>query len=1049
MDPKIRRKRKSKAKQNTAKKPRKEPTKETTPASIPIPWPPHFKNLQRLYEALNLIYTFCAQRKHVVTTFDMLKSAVEGQVKKELTVGDVAQMKFLVPRSLRFTYVDEELLQVHVMGQAKDIYEEGKETPRMILFLEFLDGEVNQRSGKTPAVSQKAVLALIKKRNEELVAAVNKFLKGCAEKGVDAVEHLKGGYREHIPRLPGHPQSNSQELVSAKGNIEIPKERKPIAEIIEEIKSLDLYRGQIVPNGRRVIPPQDAVFGDLKFLLSQALVNAIYTAHNVTRLYAHQVEAINNLYDGHNVIVSTSTSSGKSLIYQIPVLHRMEKSVRARTMAIFPTKALAQDQKRSLIEVLGYMTGVLGEVLVDTYDGDTKLEDRDRIRQEARVIFTNPDMLHCSILPNKGRWKMFLQNLKYVIVDELHVYNGLFGSHVAFIMRRLRRVCALFGNTKVQFVSCSATVANPENHMRTIFGIDSVKLTDVDGSPAGRKEFLCWNSPYKDSENLSLGRVDPVLESARLFAQLILRGIRAIAFCRVRNVCELLIKEVKSEFARLDWSEVAPRVMAYRGGYTPQDRRQIEKEMFEGHLLGIVATSALELGVDIGSLDAVIMVGFPHSISSLRQQSGRAGRRNKDSLSILVAGSTPRDQFYMDNPDEIFTKPNSELQIDLENPVIREGHLQCAAYEVPINPLEDSQYFGPDLQDLVESKLTQQNAGSYYPHESFLPYPSKHVSIREGPDPESHISVINTTNSANQIIETLDPEHATFTLYEGGIFLSQGKTYIVKNVNLSSKFAAVESLTVDWTTTPQDYTDIDPIETAAVHMIPESPSKAFYGTIRIHTIIYGFLKTDRAKRVLDAVEIDSPPITKLAKGMWLDVPPPALEILVLKNIDAAAAVHAAEHAVLNLFGNFVSSVSGAVKTECKSAVKSEEIKGKGKPMLKKSRTRPARLVFYDAGATGMYTLRAFESVHVLLRQAVERMEGCACLDGCFECIRSEYCQERNALMSKPGAYVILRKILGLEVDLEKVPDGAGDGRRAVSGDKVVLAEEVGMGTVAR
>jgi len=465
--------------------------------------------------------------------------------------------------------------------------------------------------------------------------------------------------------------------------------------------------------------------------------------------------------------------------------------------------------------------------------------------------------------------------------------------------------------------------------------------------------------------------------------------------------------------------------------------------------------------------DAVIMVGFPHSISSLRQQSGRAGRRNKDSLSILVAGSTPRDQFYMDNPDEIFTKPNAELQVDLENPIIREGHLQCAAYEVPVNSLEDPQFFGHNLEDFARSKLTRGNIGSYHPHERYLPYPSKLVSIREGPDPETHISVINITNSTNQVIEILDPDHATFTLYEGGIFLSQGQTYIVKNVNLSGKYAAVESLTVDWTTRPQDYTDIDPIETTVVHIIPESPSKAFYGTIRIHTIIYGFLKIDRAKRVLDAVEIDSPPITKLAKGMWLDVPASALDILTLKNIDAAAAVHAAEHAILNLFGNFVTSVSGAVKTECKSAVKSEEVKGKGKgkPTLKrKSRTRPARLVFYDVGATGVYTLRAFESVHILLRHAIERMEMCACLDGCFECIapeshysrlgllighcagiKSEHCQERNALMSKPGAHVILRKMLGLEVDLEKVPDGFVDGKSAVSRDKVSLAEEIGTG----
>ena len=234
-------------------------------------------------------------------------------------------------------------------------------------------------------------------------------------------------------------------------------------------------------------------------------------------------------------------------------------------------------------------------------------------------------MLHITILPQESAWRTFLKNLKFVVVDELHVYNGLFGSHVAYIMRRLRRICAAVGNRHVKFISCSATVANPEQHMKSIFGVQDVKLVDYDGSPSGRKEFICWNTPFRDPADPTTGRGDSVAETARLFCQLILRGVRVIAFCRVRKLCEILLQSVRTEFQNLERPEVGKMVMGYRGGYSPQDRRRIEKEMFEGKLMGIVATNALELGVDIGSLDAVITLGFPYSISNLRQQSGRAG----------------------------------------------------------------------------------------------------------------------------------------------------------------------------------------------------------------------------------------------------------------------------------------------------------------------------------------------------------------------------------------------------------------------------------------
>lgn len=386
-------------------------TKKTpTPTTkTDIPWPPHFKDLEKVHRSLNLVFTFCCTRKHLATTFDNLKSAVENHTKKELTITDIAQIKFLVPKSIQFAYVDEEILQVHVMAAsasldtrrgkaAEDVYENiGKEPTapvQEVLLFEFIDGDLKSKAKsktddlKMPTFSMPQMTKLISKRNEKFAAAVNAFLSECEAGGVDAVESIKAQYHPHVPV-----QANSGGGVGvAESNIplEIPKERKSIKEIIEEIKACGFYTDQIVPDGHRVFPPQEAVYGDLTFQLSQGLVNALYTAHNITRLYSHQAEAINNLHDGHNVIVSTSTSSGKSLIYQIPVLHEIETDLDTRAMFIFPTKALAQDQRRSLVEVLGYMKEVLGEVRVETFDGDTSMEERRGIREEASVIFTNP-----------------------------------------------------------------------------------------------------------------------------------------------------------------------------------------------------------------------------------------------------------------------------------------------------------------------------------------------------------------------------------------------------------------------------------------------------------------------------------------------------------------------------------------------------------------------------------------------------------------------------------------------------------------------------------
>ena len=1048
------------------KKPRRTAAKSTKPPLVrrdsstmvetSIPWPEHFIRLSQTHRALNLVYTFCCTRKHFATTFDNIKTAVQGHTKRELRVEEIAQIKALIPRSINFVYVDEEMLQVAVMGeddaikagrakefQSLDPEHDGPlksdEGSREVLFFEYVDGDLKRQvmdpqTGKPtnpsqklrnedlkmPVYSQKQMTKLIEKRNAKFTSAVNAFLNQCEADGANSVEAICKNEQSHIP-VPSRSRSSTPSLEQrSKVPATIPKERQSIPEIISELKDQEWYTDQIVPDGHRVFDPQVPVYGELKFTLTQNLVNALYNTKNITQFYSHQAEAINNLHDGYNVIVATSTSSGKSLIYQVPMLHALEQDPNSRGMYIFPTKALAQDQRRSMKELMQYMPG-LEDTIVETFDGDTVMADRNLIREEGRIIFTNPDMLHITILPQESRWRTFLQNLKFVVVDELHVYNGLFGSHVSFIMRRLRRICAAVGNRHVKFISCSATVANPEEHMRTIFGIDEVKLTDYDGSPSGRKEFLCWNTPFKDPEDPTSGRGNTMAESARLFCELILRGVRVIAFCRIRKQCEVLITAVRQYANEIERPDVVARVMGYRGGYSAQDRRRVESEMFSGKLMGIVATTALELGVDIGSLDAVITVGFPYTIANLRQQSGRAGRRNKDSLSVLVGDCFATDQHYMQNPDEIFTKPNCALQVDLLNPLVLEGHVQCAAYEMPLRADDDTVYFGKQLPGLAAERLVRDDElGFYHCNERFRPLPSKCVAIRDTED--GHFAVVDITHGRNVVLEEVEPSRAFFTIYEGGIFLHQGHTYLVKEFAPERKLAKVARVKVDWTTQQRDFTNIDPLETEAIRRLPApSRSRAFFGPILINAVVFGFFKVDRQRRILDAVQVDNPPIEIRAKGMWLDVPRAALDILTSRRLNLAAAIHAAEHAVLSLMPNFVISMPGDVRTECKVALKEFARK-------ETQRKRPARLTFYDAkggaGGSGI-AAKAFEFVDLLLEQAVERVSACHCHEGCVECICSELCKEMNVVMSKAGSEVILKCILGRqdEIDIDALPWG--------------------------
>ncbi|GEM12534.1 DNA/RNA helicase, DEAD/DEAH boxtype [Rhodotorula toruloides] len=1025
-----------------------------------VEFPEHFVKLEKTFKALNTVYTFCSTRKSMATTFEVLKGSVENLVKRPLEMRDIAQIKSLLPDVVTFAYIDSDQLRVHAAGTSDDAQAakwkqrqrdldeayraggvgeqatEGRRTGgETVLLFSFNDGELRSENGvgkvitkkfqrkkkkgeapsllpppeTQPKFSAKSMTDLINKRNLKFRAAASDLLIACSSHNppLDPVQLLLEATEENLPVHPD--ELLTEEDIRERGVKERKEElgfrernpdlRPSMRQIIEEMMGdKELYRDQIVEDGHRTTAARQAIYGALDHAISPAFAQALLATKNINhqKLYSHQAAAINALHRsdahprGRHVIVSTSTSSGKSLIYQIPAVEELEKDPDATALYVFPTKALAQDQKRSLGELVAGIEG-LDEVKIATFDGDTAKEDRDYIRENANVIFTNPDMLHIAILPQEERWRRFFRKLRFVVVDELHIYSGLFGCHVAFVMRRLRRICAALGN---------------RHHMRTIFGVDDIVLVDEDGSPSGRKEHLVWNPPYIDDLDPKQGRVSTIAETSRVFRFLMERGIRVIVFCRVRQ--DLMLD---------GRSDMASRVMSYRSGYSAQDRRKIEQEMFSGQLLGVIATTALELGIDIGSLDAVITVGFPYTLPGLRQQAGRAGRRNKDSLAMLICDPFPLDQHYARNPDLIFSSPFQKMALDLDNPLVLEAHIQCAADEIPLHPVEDAIYFTAGDEDKLRriclNRLVGDDDGFYHCHPRYKPYPARTVPIRNTED--EHYTIVDITGGKSEVVEEVETSRAIFTTYEGAVFMHMGRTFLVREVNHDRKLAKIEEASLEWRTRQRDYTNIDPVEALSIREVQGGATTASYGVVSITAVVFGYFKVDRRNNILDTVDIHCPPFVRSSHGLWIEIPRAALEILLLKNFHPAGSIHAAEHALLSLTPVFAMCAEGDVRTECKNPEKEMST-------VKTTRKRPARLILYDtAGKSGGICAKVFDHINTLIAQAADTIANCRCSQGCPSCVASNLCSGANTIVSKLGALIVLDAILGRPIDIDSIP----------------------------
>jgi DEAD/DEAH box helicase domain-containing protein len=726
---------------------------------------------------------------------------------------------------------------------------------------------------------------------------------------------------------------------------------------------------------RAEIPPREAVLAPLPESLHPRVRDAL-SQRGIDRLYRHQAATFAAAEQGDNVVVATGTASGKTLAFNLPVLNALAAEPKLRALYLYPTKALAQDQARAL--------GALRvpRLRAAIYDGDTEPERRWQIRKWANLILTNPDMLHVGVLPHHDRWGDVLQNLRYVIVDEAHVYRGVFGSHVGNVLRRLRRAAGIYG-ADPQFLLASATIANPAQLARGLLGLD-VTVIDDDAAPSAARTVAFWNPPLLDEE-LGL-RASAIGEGGRLLAGLVSQGLRTICFAKSRKAAELIHRFACERVG----PETAERLSPYRAGYTPSQRRDIERRLVEGELLGVTATDALELGIDIGLLDCALSVGFPGTVASLRQQWGRAGRTGHG-LAVLVASEDALDQFFMRDPKALLGRRVEAAILDHANPRVLDGHVRAGAFEAPLDD-RDATVLGEEaleraavLADAGELKRTR--AGYVWAGRD---YPAARFSLRST-TPDAFAVVEANTGTVLGLVER---ERAYSTVHEGAIYLHMGNAYRVLSLDLASHTALVEPFAGDYYTQAKKET-MTAIERADVVEL-RLGLEASFGAVSVTEQVIAYQKRSiRDQEVLDLVPLELPETTFETEAIWF-LP----EAWMLEGFDEGrllGALHAAEHtmiALLPLWAMCDRWDIGGLSTNLHFQT--------GRPTI----------FIYDGHAGGVgITERGFAQFEGWVSDTARLLAGCPCESGCPSCVQSPKCGNLNEFLDKAGALLLLRRML--------------------------------------
>jgi DEAD/DEAH box helicase domain-containing protein len=702
----------------------------------------------------------------------------------------------------------------------------------------------------------------------------------------------------------------------------------------------------------------------------------------IERLYSHQRQAL-RAAEASNLVITSGTASGKSLAFNLPVLDGIARDPKRRALYLYPTKALAQDQARGLGSL--HPPGLREAI----YDGDTPREERPAIRRRSNLVLTNPDMLHVGILPHHKGWGDFLANLGWVVVDEAHTYRGVFGSHVANVLRRLRRLARAYGS-EPRFLLASATIANPVGLAEELVGTP-FELVDDDGAPRSGREIAMWNPPLIDKATGA--RRSPLGEAADLLAELVSHDVRTICFLKSRRGIELIQRFAREALQARGKADLAARIAPYRGGYTPQQRRDIEARLVAGELLAVVATDALELGIDIGELDAAICVTFPGTVASLRQMWGRAGRRRRG-LALYVAGADALDQFFCRHPDEFVGRPVEAAILDHQSEQIASRHMVAAAYELPLSE-EDAEVFGEGWREraerLVAAGELRQSAGRVLPRRS--EFVASKVPLRSA----SADSVAVIERDSGEMLGLVEAERAFTTIHPGAIYLHLGRSYEVEQLDVRGRRAVVSRFDGDWYTRPKKETEI------YIERVREQRSTAgvelHFGEVSVTEQVIAYQRVSIAEQEpFDIVALELPEQRFVTQALWYALPERLSSALPPDAL--LGSLHATEHgqiAVLPLIAMCDRWDIGGLSTNVHF------------------QTGRSTIFVYDGHPGGVgITLRGYEQFERLLGDAERLIAECPCESGCPSCVQSPKCGNLNEPLHKQGALELMRLMKGSE-----------------------------------
>ena len=769
---------------------------------------------------------------------------------------------------------------------------------------------------------------------------------------------------------------------------------------MSEVINIDMFKNDVRYRENiahiETIPAKKASFKKVDDL-NENIVS--YLGSKNVKLYEHQAETYDAIKNGENVIITTPTASGKTLAFNLPIMETMIEDGDATALYIYPAKALSNDQ----LHVLENLEKEL-DITIDprTYDGDTPRTQKRGIRENSRIVLTNPYQLHL-ILSWHHQWSRFYKNLRYIVIDESHYYKGVFGSNVAFLIKRLKRIANFYGSYP-QFILSSATLANPLELANRLTGEEFV-LVDNDTSPSGEKDFILYN-PFKNYLRNKVYKTAPSvhMETENIFMYMMLKNIQTLCFTVSRKTAELIAMWAKKDMTQVK-GKLAHRIAAYRAGYQPQERREIEEGLKSGKYLGVTCTNALELGINIGSLDAVIISGYPGTMISTWQQSGRAGRSSQKSIAILIAFENQLDQYFMNNPKFFFDKPHENAIIDLSNPILQEAHLLCAAKELPLKRGESEKYFGIS-QDVIDELVSKKDLYENHRGDFIYPYddnPALDHSLDQISSEEFKVMV------NGRLLETMERSQVYREAHEGAILINKGDTYVVNSINLKRGYVNVSKEVVDYHTMVLNKTETN---------IKKKLSKTKYGGLTIHfgelTVSEDYFKYKKMhfSKPIGTFLLDLPPLTFNTKGLWFTIPKEVkdtLEDMFPNDEDVfAGGLHGAEHALIGLF---------PLHTMC------DRFDIGGLSTNYHEDTQEATIFIYDGYEGGIgITEKAVDVFVDLLNSTIDLLNNCQCKKGCPACIYSPKCGNDNKPLHKGATKYILeymKKLISDELSGEK------------------------------